>query len=205
MALFTSAKEEFTLADVRLENARNPRTFLIPTAQQTDALKAGDIVKIIFVLTHQKEDEPHAERMWVKITERNGKVFTGILNNEPYYLKSIKAGELLLFTVDHIASIYGYKPLFDETKFAVISVSALHNRQINWVTRSEELHDTLDSGWQLFYGDETQAYIDDHQNSTLIKLADVLRFEPLLERVFDKKGYAYAYNHERNIFVETEL
>jgi len=192
------------LEDVVKQNKEHPRTFLIPDKEEVDGLGAGSLVKLIFVMNKPQTNGCQAERMWVKINSKQGDVFEGELVNAPYYLKSIKYGDKITFKRENIASIYAEHSLFDEKKFAIITKKALENRQINWATRNDDLHNEQDSGWQLFYGDETPEYLDDANNSTLISLENVLSFEPLLEKVFCDTGNAYEYSVEHNKFVRVD-
>ncbi|MHC1683044.1 MAG: DUF2185 domain-containing protein [Clostridiaceae bacterium] len=103
-----------------------------------------------------------------------------------------------------MAGIYGGQSPFDEKLFAIITQKALDNRQINWVVRTDDLENEQDSGWQLFYGDESDQYLEDACNAKLISLEQVLSFEPLLESVFSSHGYAYEYSELDNKFIEVE-
>lgn len=44
--------------------------------------------------------------MWVKITNINGDNFTGILDNDPYCLKSVKCGDEIIFKTENIIDTY---------------------------------------------------------------------------------------------------
>lgn len=78
-------------------NKEYPDTFKIPPQKEIDSLKDGDYVKLIFA-----EENTAAERMWVKITEINGDNFIGILDNDPYGLKSVKCGDKIVFKTENI-------------------------------------------------------------------------------------------------------
>lgn len=80
-------------------------TFEIPSKEEIDSLKINDLVKLIFT---EENDNPEImpERMWVKITEINEDNFKGILDNDPYYLKSIKCGDEVVFKSENIIDIY---------------------------------------------------------------------------------------------------
>lgn len=195
---------EFYLEDAVRLNRESPRTFLIPSKEEIDNLEISSLVKLIFVMKQPQKDGCRAERMWVKITEKQGDIFEGVLNNDPYFLKTIKYGDKISFRRENIASIYVKESPFDEKKFAIITKKALDNKQINWVTRSDELYNEQDSGWQLFFGDESPEYLDNADNATLISLEQVLSFEPLLETVFSDTGNAYEYSASSNSFVRVE-
>lgn len=80
-------------------------TFEISSKEEIDSLKINDLVKLIFT---EENDNPEImpERMWVKITEINEDNFKGILDNDPYYLKSIKCGDEVVFKSENIIDIY---------------------------------------------------------------------------------------------------
>lgn len=82
-------------------NREYPDTFKIPPQKEIDSLKPDDYVKLIFT-----EENAAAERMWVKITNINGDNFTGILDNDPYSLKSVKCGDEIIFKTDNIIDTY---------------------------------------------------------------------------------------------------
>lgn len=194
--------QEFYLQNVIEQNEKFPRTFLIPSQKEIAQLKIDTLVKLVFVMVKPMTNGCRAEKMWIKlITNQNG-VYTGTLNNEPYYLKSIKYGDTITFKAENIASIFYEKSLFNDKLFAIITKKALEKRQINWVVRTDDLDNEKDSGWQLFYGDESEEYVDDYKNAAIISLAEILSFEPLLENVFGSSGYAYEYSHKDNQFIE---
>lgn len=202
--IFGGNKSEFYLEDVVDLNKQFPRTFLIPVKKEIDNLEIGTLVKLIFVMKKPLKNGCHAERMWAKITNIESGNFTGILENDPYYLKSIRSGDEITFKAENIAAIYVEGIHFNEKLFAIITKRALENRQINWVVRTDDLNNEQDSGWQLFYGDETPEYLDDTSNSAIVSLENVLSFEPLLEAVFSSSGYAYEYSEDDNKFIEVK-
>lgn len=202
--IFKRKKSEFYLENVEEKNVEYSRTFLIPTKEDIDKLDIGDLIKLIFVMNRPQKNGCRAEKMWVRITNKHNNTFTGVLDNEPYYLKSIKVGETITFRAENIACIYKTKTLFDEKLFAIITKKALDERQINWVVRSDDLYNEQDSGWQFFYGDEDEQYLEDTNNSKIISLEQVLSFEPLLEEIFSGSGYTYEYSESENKFIEVE-
>lgn len=202
--IFKRKKPEYHLENSVKKNMELPRIFLIPNREEIENLDAGDLVRLIFVMETPLNNGCRAERMWVRITDKQNGVFKGVLDNEPCYLKSIKFGDTITFKAENIASIYGEKTPFNEKLFAIITKKALDNKQINWVFRTDDLNNEQDSGWQLFYGDESEEYLEDSKNSTIISLELVLSFEPLLESVFCQHGYAYEYSKLNNKFIEVK-
>ncbi len=76
-----------------------PETFWIPSQEEKKQLRVNDIVKLVF-------REIEIERMWViitKVEDVEGKLtFEGTLDNQPYYLQSIKYQDKVIFNEDHI-------------------------------------------------------------------------------------------------------
>lgn len=202
--VFGRDKQEFYLENIIQKNRQLPRTFLIPTKAEIEKLEKDGLVKLIFVMEKPQENGCRAEKMWVKIINNQNGIFTGILDNEPYYLKSIKSGDIVTFKTENIAGIYGGESSLNEKLLAIITKKALEERQINWVVRTDDLNNDQDSGWQLFYGDESPEYLDDSSNSSIVSLEYILSFEPLLENVFNSYGYAYEYSARANKFVEVK-
>lgn len=196
-----TTEPDYTLEDAVEFHEAYPRTFIIPSQAEIDALTEGMLVKLIFIL-NTPQDGCGAERMWVEITERKGDSFWGILDNDPRYIKSVKAGDIVRFESNHIAAIYleGEAP-FDGDKYAIITKRARENHQINYVTRTDDLIDEQDSGWMFSFGDEDDDYYADEENGLVVLLKDVLHFEPLLERVLGECGHFYEYCEATNEFV----
>lgn len=80
-------------------------TFEIPSKKEIESLKVNDLVKLIFV---EENDNPETmpERMWVKIIKINKDNFIGILDNNPYYIESVKYGDEIVFKIENIIDIY---------------------------------------------------------------------------------------------------
>lgn len=214
MKLFNKREErkdkviDYTLEDVVFENSKNPRHYMKPTERDIKNIKVGDEIRLIFILSETLEDAPRAERMWVTVKSIDGNKFRGTLENQPYYITTIKEGDEIEFFDRHIATVILEEVDVDFQKNALISKRALEKREINKICRVEEdeLIDENDSGWELFYGDEigNEEYCNNPENTLLITLDEVLDFEPLLEEPFCKKGKAYKFNEEKNVFEEVE-
>jgi hypothetical protein len=69
----------------------------------------------------------------------------------------------------------------------------------------EKPDDTIDSGWRIFSGDETQEYADDAKNFAMYNASEVLDREPSLKNII---GAAYPVTFQRDDetgeFVEIE-
>lgn len=194
----------YILEDIIQQNKKHPRHFMKPSEQEINSLQPGDMVKLIFLFHQTLENGCNGERMWVIIDSIKGDNFVGILDNDPCFLTTIKAGDKIEFQARNIASLITPAPDVDFEKFAIITKRAFEKREINYLIRNDDLCDEKDSGWQLFYGDEDDEYMENYENAMLISLNQALDFEPLLEYAFIEKGRSYEYNQERNVFEEAE-
>ena len=93
------------LIDCVYRNMMNKETFQIPSADDISKLKVGDLVKLIFFNPNATGQTPKAERMWVILTEINGTKFKGTLDNDPFYLRSIKYQDIIEFEDRHICNL----------------------------------------------------------------------------------------------------
>lgn len=189
----------YTLEDAQQMALLYPRTFVRPSASDLEELRPGDLVKLVFVLEKPAPDGCDAERMWVRLSRREGSSWLGELDNTPRHAMGLRCGDPVRFCNRHIASIYGGESLIDESSFAIVSRRALNKRQINRAERDEEPCDPEDSGWQFLYGDEDQAYLDDAKNGAVVSLGEALAFEPRLEAILAEEG-AFVYDQEKHCF-----
>jgi hypothetical protein len=81
---------------------RSPNSFLIPSPDEKSAVKPGDYVKLIF---SQGDESLPAERMWVKVTSREGDSLRGTLASEPYAVTQLAFNALIEFETDHIIAV----------------------------------------------------------------------------------------------------
>jgi uncharacterized protein YegJ (DUF2314 family) len=84
-------------------NRENPDTFYIPTREERESIKEGDTVKLMFIF---EDENAMTERMWVQVVSKAGNQYKGFLDNVPYSTDSIKAGDEVIFSPEHIIQIY---------------------------------------------------------------------------------------------------
>lgn len=93
---------KFLLRDCQKMADLYPDDFWLPGRDAIDAVGPDDFVKLIF-------EDPRGicppERMWVKILMRSEDFLKGQLDNHPFCLKSIKAGDVISFELRHICQI----------------------------------------------------------------------------------------------------
>lgn len=99
----------YYLENIPEQHRLHPETFDKPSQDQLDGVKAGSVVKLIFLPTEKYEErlECRGERMWVLVTDiRDGKL-TGTLDNEPVvFSEYLRYGDTIEFTFGNIADIY---------------------------------------------------------------------------------------------------
>ncbi len=96
----------YKLIDGLQRHEANPNTFEIPSLEEKQELKAGDIVKLGFEATEEFDDGPSGERMWVRTTKIKGDDYEGTLSNDPVVIEDLKHGDKVIFNSKHIISIY---------------------------------------------------------------------------------------------------
>lgn len=92
----------YTLCDCYSRHEEKPDTFGIPDDLTVSALVPGDFVKLIF---ESEKPHPSGERMWVRITGRQGNRFQGTLANRPVFIDGLFLGDQIDFDVRHIACV----------------------------------------------------------------------------------------------------
>ena len=73
-----------------------PKTFRRPAKESLRSVQSGGMVKICM----------SGERFWVRVTERRGSLFRGIVDNDLAVIKEYKLGDVIVFDINDIYSIY---------------------------------------------------------------------------------------------------
>lgn len=81
-----------------------PDSFEIPAASEREALKPGQLVKLMFRI--DVDGEVHVERMWVVVEEVRPEFYVGVLDNDPYCTADIRSGQKVQFHADHVIQIW---------------------------------------------------------------------------------------------------
>lgn len=109
MQLATLEDDGWMLDDGEEIAAQHPETFWIPSREQRDALQPGQQVKLIFRIVTEDADgaeEMHVERMWVIVTGREGNLYRGELDNQPYCTDEMNPGLPVCFEARHVINIF---------------------------------------------------------------------------------------------------
>lgn len=194
-----------------LENAveiqkEAPYTFYRPSDDVISRLKPGEAtVKLIFCFERDEADLPSAERMWVLLEAINDDgIYTGKLDNDPFYIKDLKAGDEVRFGREHIIQ---YQTLDDELDTADTEPDKLQqyfNRcyvsnqimqegyKVGRLYR-EEPENEKETGWTLLSDHESQEYVDDPDNLQYIAIGKVLNIDDSFIHLLDMPaGSDYA-------------
>lgn len=78
-----------------------PYTFFLPTAEEIMALRPGDLVKLT-IRGSPPGREYGAERMWVILDSLGPEEWTGRLDNHPFDMPQLRAGERIRFQPFHV-------------------------------------------------------------------------------------------------------
>jgi len=156
-------------------------TFYKPATAVLWKVRPGELVKLIFAFESSAGDDPSAERMWVKVSEVFPELrFRGELDNDPGYIKDLKAGETIEFEGKHIINTAhdDHDNLVNQfIKRCYVTNRVLYERQrVGYLYREPPDRDN-DSGWRFTGGDETQEYMDDASNFSYVSLGAVLNVD----------------------------
>jgi len=194
------------LLDAESQHEAFPDDFPIPSAAERQALRPGDMVKLVFVLDPPPPSGPNAERMWVEVrgAAADGTV-EGWLTNQPLVITALAPGNVVAFEPRHVAGIALRKEevSFDATRKAVVSRRALKLHGPPGWAGFDEPFTTDDSGWTITAGDEPDDYFtaDPTEVSEVLTLAELVQQYPALVEVFQAGAGEWVYRPEHRRFV----
>ena len=198
--------DHWGLLDAESQHEAFPDAFPIPTRAEREALRAGDMVKLVFVLDPPPASGPNAERMWVEVrANRPDGTAEGWLTNQPVVITALEPGAVVAFEARHVAGIALHKEevSFDAERKAVVSARALKlHGPPGWAGFDEPLADD-DSGWTVTAGDEADDYFtaDPREVSQVLTLADLVQRYPALVEVFQAGAGEWVYRPEHRRYV----
>lgn len=200
----------WSLEDVTQIAEDAPYTFYLPSRTVVDQLAVGNAVKLMFNCAVENDKGWGAERMWVEITGCEGDRFTGVLDNEPYYIPDLKPGDPVTFDACHIMQTDLTDPVpslsgqFQQRCIVTrLVMDDGHPVRVMYRDTREEMPDDPEfSGWNLFSGLEDESYCDDPDNLLYVSLGAVLNrgdhFLYLLDR---EPGASFVWDDELDQFV----
>ena len=185
-------------------NKESPYTFYVPSSEVLDKLKVDDLVKLIFVTEKAEYDGYRGERMWVQITNINGKRFKGKLDNEPHRLP-LKIGDEISFGIENICDTEYQDPSSSKWDFyfdslVTVSEDVLEKREFNFMLRDYP-HGEGDSGWSILSGYENDDYLSDSENFQIVSVGVILNSDDsILEFIQEPPLCAYERNDEGKFY-----
>jgi hypothetical protein len=184
----------------------NKYTFYMPSPQVLAQVAVGEVVKMIFRGEGADSDDVHVERMWVIVdVVHPGGRFEGRLDNDPYYISGLLAGDPVSFEARHIIDTAHQDPHNFTAKFvkrAFVTHRILRNRQPICFLYREAPDDEQDSGWRFTAGDETDEYMDDANNISYVSLGAVLSKDDSVLHLLDApEGSAFKRDEASGGFV----
>lgn len=197
---------EWGLLDAEAQHDAFPDTFPIPTRAERDALRTGDMVKLVFVLDPPPTSGPNAERMWVEVrTASADGSYDGWLTNQPVVITDLEPSALVAFEARHVAGIALRR---DEVSFDVKLKAVVSKRAIKlhgppgWAGFDEPL-DEHDSGWSVTAGDEDADYFagDPQKVTEILTLGDLVQRYPALVEVFQAGTGEWVYRPDHRRYV----
>ena len=168
------------LEDVEIAAQNNLGTFFIPSKEERNSKKKGDLVRLHFLLKEPRGDEPRAERMWVEIIKSKSLLgkYIGVLTNQPEFIRDLNAGDEIEFYSKHIARVIVEKddPRWIDSyeRMAIVSKMCLDKDSVIRFLYREKPDREQDSGWRMFTGYESDEYNNDPQNIRIINVGWLL-------------------------------
>ena len=93
-------RDKFELEDIFLTATEIIYDNPIPTTEQKEKIKIGDLVKLLFT-----DKDGYVERMWVEVLEKEHDIFKGLLRNDAIEFDDLNEGKTLYFHSNHIYEI----------------------------------------------------------------------------------------------------
>jgi hypothetical protein len=113
MRLARLADDTWELDSGEVRHRQAPDRFWLPPAAERNALQAGQLVKLVFLIEAIREDGSkgvQGERMWVLVRERRGPFYVGTLANTPMFFTAdddeyMVPGAEIAFLPEHVIQI----------------------------------------------------------------------------------------------------
>ncbi len=182
-------------------------TFYLPSNKALKLLSEGDAVKLVFLCDVENDKGWSAERMWVQITKIGTDGFEGYLDNDPYYIPDIKAGDIVQFQSKHIIQMSIDDPVpntVDQYCPRCYTTSSIlyGEKKVTRLFREVPEEDEENySGWTLLSLEDKDDYLDDSKNWHYVSLGAVLnkddQFIEFLESEYESE---YIWKNSKNAY-----
>jgi len=185
---------DWGLLDAEAQHEAFPDTFPIPTPEERQTLRAGDMVKLVFVLDPPPASGPNAERMWVEVRSAlPEQAYEGWLTNRPKVITSLEPSSVIAFEAKHVAGIALRK---DEVTFDV-KLRAVVSTRLRDVPGPP--------GWSITAGDEPADFFGDGEEgdtgTEAMALGELVQRFPALVEVFQAGEGEWVYRPDHRRYV----
>lgn len=186
--------------------ATHKYTFYKPSPEILSRVAVGENVKLIFRGDSDEAGGVAVERMWVLVDERlaDGS-FRSRLDNDPYDIKDLKAGDPVRFESKHIIQTQHAEPDNIVEKYvqrAFVTHRILEEGSPIGFLYREASDEAMDSGWRFTAGDESDEYMNDAGNCSYVSLGTVLnRDDSVLHLLDEPEGSSFGRDPESGQFV----
>ncbi|MDH0865086.1 DUF2185 domain-containing protein [Mitsuaria sp. GD03876] len=186
--------------------AANKYAFYKPSPEVLSKVAVGEVVKLIFRGEGADANEVHVERMWVIVDAIHpANRFEGRLDNDPYEIRGLQAGDPVSFEARHIIDTAHHDPHDLTAKYvkrAFVTHRILRDGKAIRFLYREAPDDEQDSGWRFTAGDETDEYMDDANNIGYVSLGIVLSKDDSVLHLLDEgEGSAFKRDEASGCFV----
>lgn len=178
-------------------------TFYLPSKKAIKLLSPGDAVKVVFLCDVENDKGWSAERMWVQITKKKFFGFEGFLDNDPYYIPDIKAGDPVKFKSKHIIQMSIDDPVPNNVdkylqRCFVTSSILKENKLVTRLYRDEPEEDEKNfSGWTLYSNEDDIKYLNEKDNWNYVSLGVVLNKNDNFINILESEyGSEFAWNND---------
>lgn len=197
------------LRDIGESKTNYPYTFYKPSDAILEKIEPGSCVKLIFEFSPPSSDGCSAERMWVRVTQREKESYQGTLENQPKFISDLNQNDLISFESKNIADTEYFDPADKEldkySPLCLVTQSVLDGDQIGLIQRGDP-NNEKDSGW-VFSGDyDSQEYLDDSNNLKIRSLGAVLNIDDSFIHLLDSPIDAcFEWDRKNRKFIPYEI
>ena len=193
----------WSLDDVSDRPKESKYTFYLPSKTVLKNLKIGDGVKLVFNCDVENDKGWSAERMWVRITKKSILGYEGFLDNDPYYIPDIKAGDNIRFKSKHIiqTSIEDPEPnnvdKYFQRCFVTDSVLTKGKTVTRLIREEPEEDEENYTGWTLYSEEDEIEYLNESSNWHYVAIGVVLnKGDQFIDLLGSEYGSEFLWNGE---------
>ena len=215
----------FELEDPRELASASPYTYYLPPPDHKNTVRAGDLVKVI-IRSKPDSREYDAERMWVKVVSRDDAQIVSVLDNDPFDIPQLNAGDNIILTDNYIVDIiyddkesrpeldtlskptqkqYWDRCLVDDCVLdGSVRIGYLYREKPDMTKDGDQY---IDSGWRI-RGDVSQMSAEQYEDTkfSYIALGKVLNVDDSWLMLIDSPiGTAFSVNESSGKLEPTEF